>query len=49
MVAFLETRLTNGLIEAINGLLQLAKRLARGFRSFKTFQLMGYSKKVSSN
>jgi transposase len=44
ILAFLETRLTNGLIEAINGLLQLAKRLARGFRSFKTFQLMGYLK-----
>ena len=44
IVAFLETRMTNGVIEAINGLLQLAKRLARGFRSFKTFQIMGYLK-----
>jgi transposase len=44
IVAFIETRVTNGVIEAINGLLQLAKRLARGFRSFKTFQLMGYLK-----
>ena len=44
IVAFIETRVTNGVIEAINGLLQLAKRLARGFRSFKTFQIMGYLK-----
>lgn len=44
IVAFIETRVTNGLMEAINGLLQLAKRLARGFRSFKTFQTMGYLK-----
>jgi transposase len=29
VVAFLKTRLTNGAIEAVNGLLQLAKRLAR--------------------
>ena len=28
------TRLANGVMEAINGLLQLAKRIARGFRNF---------------
>jgi transposase len=44
VVAFMETRVTNGLIEAINGLLQLAKRMARGFRSFKNFQTMAYLK-----
>jgi transposase len=44
VVAFLETRVTNGLIEAINGLLQLAKRMARGFRSFRHFQIMAYLK-----
>jgi transposase len=44
IVAFIETRVTNGLIEAINGLLQLAKRLARGFRSFKNFRTMAYLK-----
>jgi len=44
IVSFLETRITNGLIEAINGLLQLAKRLARGFRSFRNFQNMAYLK-----
>lgn len=44
IVAFLETRVTNGVIEAINGLLQLAKRLARGFRSFANFRLMALLK-----
>lgn len=44
IVAFLKTRLTNGLVEAINGLLQLAKRSARGFRSFKNFRLVGLLK-----
>jgi len=44
IVAFMETRLTNGLIETINGLLQLAKRMARGFRSFTNFRTMTYLK-----
>jgi transposase len=44
VVAFMKTRVTNGVIEAINGLLQLAKRAARGFRSFKYFQTMAYLK-----
>ncbi len=44
IVAFLETRVTNGVIEAINGLLQLAKRMARGFRSFRNFRLMALLK-----
>lgn len=44
IVAFLETRVTNGVIEAINGLLQLAKRMARGFRSFANFRLMALLK-----
>ena len=43
-VAFLKTRLTNGAIEAVNGLLQLAKRLARGFRSLRFFRIMAYLK-----
>ena len=42
VVAFLKTRLTNGAIEAVNGLLQLAKRLARGFRSLRYFRIMAY-------
>jgi len=44
VTAFMETRVTNGLMEAINGKLQLAKRLARGYRSFKNFQTMAYLK-----
>jgi transposase len=44
IVAFLETRVTNGVMEAINGLLQLAKRMARGFRSFRNFRLMALLK-----
>jgi transposase len=44
VVAFLETRVTNGLIKAINGLLQLAKRMARNLFYFKHFQVMAYLK-----
>ena len=44
VAAFLKTRLTNGAIEAVNGLLQLAKRLARGFRSLRYFRIMAYLK-----
>jgi transposase len=44
VTAFMKTRITKGSIEAINGLLQLAKRMARGFRSFKNFQIMAYLK-----
>ena len=44
IVAFLETRVTNGVIEAVNGLLQLAKRMARGFRSFRNFRIMALLK-----
>ena len=44
VVAFLKTRLTNGAIEAVNGLLQLAKRLARDFRSLRRFRIMAYLK-----
>jgi transposase len=44
VVAFMRTRVTNGAMEAINGLLQLAKRLARGYRSINTFRIMAYLK-----
>lgn len=42
IVAYLETRLTNGPAEAINGIIQTAKRKARGFRSFEYFQTIIY-------
>jgi transposase len=35
---------SNGVIEASNGLLKLAKRAARGFSFFKYFQAMAYFK-----
>ena len=44
IVAFLETRITNGAIEGVNGLIQLAKRMARGFRNFANFRAMAYLK-----
>ena len=40
----METRLTNGVMETINGLLQLAKRIAHGFRNFHYFRLAAYLK-----
>jgi hypothetical protein len=36
IVAWAQTRQTNGFIEAINGLFQAAKRKALGYASFKT-------------
>jgi transposase len=44
VVAFMRTRVTNGAMEAINGLLQLSKRLARGYRSLRNFRIMAYLK-----
>jgi len=44
ILAYLETRLTNAAIEAINGILQMAKRMARGFRNFHFFRLAAYLK-----
>ena len=44
ILAYLETRLTNAAIEAVNGLLQMAKRIARGFRIFHYFRIAAYLK-----
>lgn len=44
IVAYMETRLTNAAIEAVNGILQMAKRAARGFRNFHYFRLAAYLK-----
>ena len=38
IVAWTQTRQTNGFIEAINGLFQAAKRKARGFVRFVTMR-----------
>ncbi len=37
-----ETITTSAAIEAVNGLLQLARRRARGYRTFINFQAMAY-------
>lgn len=42
VVAYLETRLTNGPAEAINGIIQTVKRKCRGFRNFEYFRTMIY-------
>jgi transposase len=44
ILAFMETRLTNAAMEAVNGILQLAKRMARGFRNFHYFRITAYLK-----
>lgn len=44
ILAFMETRLTNAAMEAVNGILQLAKRMARGFRNFHYFRIAAYLK-----
>jgi len=44
VLAFMETRLTNAAMEAVNGLIQLAKRIARGFRNFHYFRISAYLK-----
>ena len=38
IVAWAQTRQTNGFLEAINGLFQAAKRRARGYSSFSTIR-----------
>ena len=38
IVAWAQTRQTNGFLEALNGLFQAAKRRARGFKSFDTIR-----------
>jgi transposase len=44
ILAFMETRLTNAAIEAVNGILQMAKSMAWGFRNFHYFLLAAYLK-----
>ncbi len=38
IIAWAQTRQTNGFIEAINGLFQAAKRKARGYTRFQTMR-----------
>jgi len=44
IMGYFNSGLTNGLMEAINGVIQVAKRLARGFRSFANFRTIAYLK-----
>ena len=38
IVTWVRTRITNGFLEALNGIFQAAKRKARGFRSLRTIR-----------
>ena len=42
VVAYLQTRLTNAAAEALNGIIQTAKRKSRGFRNFEYFRAVIY-------
>jgi transposase len=42
VIAWAQTRQTNGFLEAINGLFQAAKRKARGYGNFKTMRIVAY-------
>ena len=42
ILAYFHTGLTSAAIEAVNGIIQLAKRIARGFRNFAYFRAAAY-------
>jgi transposase len=42
ILAYFDTHLTSAAIEAVNGIIQLAKRLARGFKNFVYFRTAAY-------
>src|SRR5438552_7064620 len=42
ILAYFDTQLTSAAIEAVNGVIQLAKRMARGFRNFVYFRTAAY-------
>lgn len=44
IINYMITRISNGVMEAINGVLQLAKRIARGYRSLENFRAIAYLK-----
>jgi transposase len=47
ILGFFRSGITSAAIEAINGKLQLAKRMARGFRNFAFFRAISYLKAAS--
>src|SRR5262245_17738913 len=42
ILAYFDTGLTSATIEAVNGIIQLAKRIARGFKNFIYFRTAAY-------
>jgi transposase len=42
ILAYFDTRMTSAAIEAVNGVIQLAKRMARGFKNFVYFRTAAY-------
>jgi transposase len=42
ILAYFNSGLTSAAIEAVNGVIQLAKRIARGFKNFVYFQTAAY-------
>ena len=48
ILTYFDTRLTSAAIEAVNGVIQLAKRMARGFRNFVYFRTAAYHEPVTS-
>jgi transposase len=42
ILAYFDTHLTSAAIEAVNGTIQLAKRMARGFKNFVYFRTAAY-------
>ena len=44
ILAYFDTRMTSAAIEAVNGVVQLAKRMARGFRNFVYFRTAAYQR-----
>jgi transposase len=42
VLAYFETKLTSAAIEAVNATIQLAKRMARGFKNFEYFRTAAY-------
>jgi transposase len=42
ILAYFDTQLTSAAIEAVNGIIQLAKRMARGFKNFVYFRTAAY-------
>jgi transposase len=49
ILAYFDTHLTSAAIEAVNGIIQLAKRMARGFRNFIYFRTAAYHRAGNLN